>query len=331
VRGIFNVTGVLHRGAATRLRCESHRRRIRGFPTNNRSPPAPARTAARWRSTVRPSSPPRAGIGYREFATATPVFGRASNSPTGACASSIRRSSRICRCRAPIAPISIAVPLENRRAATVRATLIARIRRDQSCARPSSLHPDDDSLARFPRISAAAPHRAEALVAERLWSGESLPTRARDRRGRYGRPIRRVRFGIRELTYELSLFDHEGDCGASKWIRPWAALGRALVDVRHEAIKRTPQGWAASLTMAGEVRAAVHAIASEALTPYLVDPRQRRAHRRARRKLGHGRFAQANFARAPGAVFQAASRCPPQHHPQLARAEYRGGLLRPGR
>jgi hypothetical protein len=80
-----------------------------------------------------------------------------------------------------------------------------------------------------------------------------------------------LRFGVRQLTYELSLFDHDGRLRRVE-VDPTAgtALGQRLVDVRHEAIKRLPQGWAASLTPAGENSPAVHPVATESLTPYLV-------------------------------------------------------------
>jgi hypothetical protein len=80
-----------------------------------------------------------------------------------------------------------------------------------------------------------------------------------------------LRFGIRELTYELSLFDHDGRLRRVEVDPAQGALrGERLIDVRHEAIKRTPQGWAESLTAAGENSAAVRPAASDSLTPYLV-------------------------------------------------------------
>lgn len=79
-----------------------------------------------------------------------------------------------------------------------------------------------------------------------------------------------VRFGIREITYELSLFDHEGRLRRVE-VDPAAASARheRLVDVRHEAIKQTANGWAASLTGAGESSSAVRDIDTTSLTPYL--------------------------------------------------------------
>ncbi|MDR3510714.1 MAG: glycoside hydrolase family 2 [Caulobacteraceae bacterium] len=82
---------------------------------------------------------------------------------------------------------------------------------------------------------------------------------------------RAIRFGVRQLTYELSLFDHQGRLRRVE-IDPTAASvrGERLVDVRHAAIKQTPNGWAASLTAAGETSPAVHDGANPSLAPFLV-------------------------------------------------------------
>ena len=81
---------------------------------------------------------------------------------------------------------------------------------------------------------------------------------------------RSVRFGIRQLTYELSLFDHQGRLRRVE-VDPTAGTARSerLVDVRHEAIKQTANGWAESLTEAGETSPAVRDIATKSLAPYL--------------------------------------------------------------
>src|SRR5712672_2363906 len=82
---------------------------------------------------------------------------------------------------------------------------------------------------------------------------------------------RSVRFGIRQLTYELSLFDHLGRLRRVE-VDPTAGSARSerLIDVRHEAIKKTPNGWAESLTTAGESSPAVRDVATKSLAPYLV-------------------------------------------------------------
>ncbi|HLY59063.1 MAG TPA: glycoside hydrolase family 2, partial [Stellaceae bacterium] len=82
---------------------------------------------------------------------------------------------------------------------------------------------------------------------------------------------RALRFGIRHLTYELSLFDHEGRLRRVE-VDPAAgtARGERLIDSRHEAIKQTPNGWAGSLTPAGETSPAVQSIFTNSLSPFLV-------------------------------------------------------------
>jgi uncharacterized protein (DUF1778 family) len=80
-----------------------------------------------------------------------------------------------------------------------------------------------------------------------------------------------VRFGIREITYDLSLFDHAGALRRVQ-IDPTLATarGESIIDVHHEAIKRTPNGWAESLTPAGETSPAVREAPTASLAPYLV-------------------------------------------------------------
>ncbi len=125
---------------------------------------------------------------------------------------------------------------------------------------------------------------------------------------------RTLRFGVRHITYELSLFDEAGRLRRVE-VDPAAATvrGEPLIDVRHEAIKKTPHGWAASLTPAGESSPAVRAIASESLSPHLAIRVNGVRNRSARRKLGHGRLAQADRARATGALLSPAPRRQSQH------------------
>jgi len=67
-----------------------------------------------------------------------------------------------------------------------------------------------------------------------------------------------LRFGIREVSYDLSLFDSKGTLRRVT-VQPtngWLD-GVKLIDVRHQAIKETPNGWVESLTKAGESSPAV--------------------------------------------------------------------------
>ena len=80
-----------------------------------------------------------------------------------------------------------------------------------------------------------------------------------------------LRFGMRELTYELSLFDSQGRLRRVEFDPTAAGVGAGrLIDVRHRAIKRTPNGWAASLTAAGAASPAVRSLPADSLSPYLV-------------------------------------------------------------
>ena len=71
---------------------------------------------------------------------------------------------------------------------------------------------------------------------------------------------RTVRFGIREVSYDLSLFDTAGDLRrVNVQTTDGKLAGGKLIDVRHEAIKETPNGWVQSLTAGAERSPAVTA------------------------------------------------------------------------
>ena len=81
-----------------------------------------------------------------------------------------------------------------------------------------------------------------------------------------------VRFGMREVTYELSLMDHDGAL-RRVLIDPTKArdLHQQIVDHRHEAIRQVPKGWAYSFTPGAETSPAVTPIpGDEGLSPFLV-------------------------------------------------------------
>lgn len=76
-------------------------------------------------------------------------------------------------------------------------------------------------------------------------------------------------FGVREISYDLSLFDHTGRLRRVE-VMPSEDRGTALIDVRHSAINRVEKGWAQSLTPRGEVSPAVREVGMEGLAPFLV-------------------------------------------------------------
>jgi Glycosyl hydrolase 2 galactose-binding domain-like/Exo-beta-D-glucosaminidase Ig-fold domain/Glycosyl hydrolases family 2/Concanavalin A-like lectin/glucanases superfamily/Glycosyl hydrolases family 2, TIM barrel domain len=99
---------------------------------------------------------------------------------------------------------------------------------------------------------------------------------------------KQVRFGVREVTYELGLFDSKGQVRRVE-VSPTAARARGeqVVNVTHEGIRQIPApepfpeilpkewkdywvGWAASLTPAGENSPAVVPVNDSAMEHYLV-------------------------------------------------------------
>ena len=75
---------------------------------------------------------------------------------------------------------------------------------------------------------------------------------------------RQLTFGIREVTYELSLFDSTSHLRRVE-VDPSVAAEREeqVVDVRHQAMRNTAEYWAASLTPAGEHSPAVRSVSNE--------------------------------------------------------------------
>jgi hypothetical protein len=171
--------------------------------------------------------------------------------------------------RTDTADVTLVVAVENRAASEVQATLVASFETIK-VQKNVILKPGITEVSLEPREFAQL-----HLLAPRLWWPNGygpanlyrleLAVMADDARS----DSMTLKFGVRELTYELSLFDSEGRLRRVEVDPTAGVLGERLVDVRHEAIKRTPQGWAESLTPAGEHSAAVRPISSTALTPYL--------------------------------------------------------------
>ncbi len=99
---------------------------------------------------------------------------------------------------------------------------------------------------------------------------------------------KQVRFGVREVTYELSLLDSKGQLRRVD-VSPTAARARGeqVVNVTHEGMRQIPNpdpfpemlpkewkdywlGWVASLTPAGEASPAVTRVDDSKVAPYLI-------------------------------------------------------------
>jgi beta-galactosidase/beta-glucuronidase len=169
--------------------------------------------------------------------------------------------------RTDSAEVTIEIPVENVSSAPVEAAIAARFG-DVRVAKTVTVAPGT-SLVRF------APAEFPALVLRnpQLWWPNG-----------YGEPNlydldlslevggvrsdgRSLRFGVREVSYDLSLFDSAGKLRrVNVSYTDGLKRGEQLVDVRHEAIKRSPMGWVESLTAAGETSPAVRDV--EATSPY---------------------------------------------------------------
>jgi len=75
---------------------------------------------------------------------------------------------------------------------------------------------------------------------------------------------RTTTFGLREVTYELTLFDHTGHVQRVE-VDPTLTLGKDYdpVDVRHEDMRQTAAGWASTIDPAAENTPAVRAVRDE--------------------------------------------------------------------
>ena len=75
---------------------------------------------------------------------------------------------------------------------------------------------------------------------------------------------RSVTFGVREMTYELTLFDGSGQLHRVE-VDPTLALGKDYdpVDVRHEDMRQTATGWASTIDPAAENTPAIRPVTDE--------------------------------------------------------------------
>jgi Exo-beta-D-glucosaminidase Ig-fold domain/Glycosyl hydrolases family 2/Concanavalin A-like lectin/glucanases superfamily/Glycosyl hydrolases family 2, TIM barrel domain len=169
------------------------------------------------------------------------------------------------------ADIEITVPVENRLDHPVDVTLTAGFD-DVSVTKPVTLAPGAQSVvlskAEFPALAVAQP---------RLWwpngyGDPALHQLTLSVAGPGGVSDRaQLRFGMREVTYELSLMDQGGQLRRVEVdLAKARALGAQIVDVRHGAIHKVAGGWVASLVPGAEASPAVTALDDTRLAPYLV-------------------------------------------------------------
>lgn len=78
-----------------------------------------------------------------------------------------------------------------------------------------------------------------------------------------------LRFGIREISYELTLLDKTGHLQRMEY-SPTKAMGHNLVDVSHKGTVKTVEGWVPTLRPEGEHSTAIHPSDDTKTAPYLV-------------------------------------------------------------
>lgn len=82
--------------------------------------------------------------------------------------------------------------------------------------------------------------------------------------------VKKLHFGIREITYEISLLDNNG---ALRRVEYDPTVGRKAaepqVNVTHAGMRQVPGGWAASITAGDDNSPAFHTLTDTRATPYL--------------------------------------------------------------
>jgi hypothetical protein len=81
-----------------------------------------------------------------------------------------------------------------------------------------------------------------------------------------------LRFGIRELSYELTLMDREGRLRRVEFVPSVASLAarQRVVNVSHEGIIESAEGWVASLTPGGEESASIRPVEDRRASPFMI-------------------------------------------------------------
>lgn len=186
------------------------------------------------------------------------------------------------------AEVEVRVPLQNDSASPVRGTLTASF--DQtSLSKEVTIAPGKSTVK-------LAPSEFSQLKVEhpRLWwpNGYGKPElyelKLAFSEGKEISDTKQVRFGIREVTYELSLFDSSGHLRRLEYSPTVArANGEHVVDVSHDGMREIPaadppppdfpaewrdswKSWSASLTPGGEKSAAVRMVDDTKMAHYLI-------------------------------------------------------------
>jgi hypothetical protein len=169
------------------------------------------------------------------------------------------------------ADVELTVPVENLGDKAIPVTVVARFdgaRVEKTIQAPPGLSEVRFTPAEFPVLSVKNPklwwpngYGAQTLHALTMTVSQD------------GQPSdeRTLRFGIRQITYELSLMNPSGHLRRVEVDFAKARqLGQDITDGSHEGLRKVPDGWATSLTAQGDASPAVRDIPEVGLAPYLV-------------------------------------------------------------
>jgi beta-galactosidase/beta-glucuronidase len=82
--------------------------------------------------------------------------------------------------------------------------------------------------------------------------------------------VRKLTFGVREVTYEISLLDNEGALRRVEYDPTVARTEAAApMDVTHAGMREVPDGWASSIAAGEDASPAFHTLTDTRATPYL--------------------------------------------------------------
>ncbi len=167
------------------------------------------------------------------------------------------------------AKVAISATLENLSSAPVQGVLTARFN-DVAVDRPVTLAPGRTTITLSP-----ADYRQLEVAHPRLWwpNGYGDPAlhdlHLSFAQGAAVSDSRTIRFGIREITYELSAFDADGRLRRVD-VDPAKSGGYPVIDGDHEHIHKTINGYAVSLHAGALDRPGVTLLPDDPLSPFLV-------------------------------------------------------------
>lgn len=82
--------------------------------------------------------------------------------------------------------------------------------------------------------------------------------------------VKKLRFGVREITYEISLMDNQGELRRVDYDPTVGRLDPSpQVDVTHEGIRQVPGGWAASIAAGQDASPVFQPVTDTRATPFL--------------------------------------------------------------